>query len=117
MPNFVGYDFALVVACGLTRFTRGISYAKHITEEGTIKILLEKWFRVYGPPKEINSDEDVRVHPDTLAGIRVSGGPSRSKCLLRFLTLIQVTLFVSDKSKLSRRKSGYGARLNAQKIG
>ena len=39
--------------------------AKHITREETIKILLEEWFCVYGAPKEINSNEDVRVRSDT----------------------------------------------------
>ena len=34
---------------------------KHITKEETIKILLEEWFCVHGAPKEITSDEDVRV--------------------------------------------------------
>ena len=65
MPKFGGYDFALVVTCGLTRFTRVFSCTKHITGEETIKILLEEWFCVYGAPKEINSDEDVRVRSDT----------------------------------------------------
>ena len=37
----------------------------HITGEEIIKILLEEWFCVYGAPKEINSDEDVRVRSDT----------------------------------------------------
>ena len=60
MPKFGGYDFALVVTCGLTRFTRVFPCTKHITGEETIKILLEEWFCVYGAPKEINSDEDVR---------------------------------------------------------
>ena len=62
MPKFGGYDFAHVVTCGLTRFTRVFSCTKHITGEETIKILLEEWFRVYGAPKEINSDEDVPAH-------------------------------------------------------
>ena len=65
MPKFGGYDFALVVTCGLTRFTRVFPCTKHITGEETIKILLEEWFCVYGAPKEINSDEDVRVRSDT----------------------------------------------------
>ena len=65
MPKFGGYDFALVVACGLTRFTRVFLCTKHITGEEAIKILLEEWFCVYGAPKEINSDEDVRVRLDT----------------------------------------------------
>ena len=59
MPKLGGYDFALVVTCGLTRFTRVFPCTKHINGEETIKILLEEWFCVYGAPKEINSDEDV----------------------------------------------------------
>ena len=65
MPKFGGYDFALVVTCGLTKFTRVFPCTKHITREETIKILLEESFCVYGAPKEINSDEDVRVRSDT----------------------------------------------------
>ena len=42
-----------------------IGGTNHITGEETIKILLEEWFCVYGAPKEINSDEDVRVRSDT----------------------------------------------------
>ena len=59
MPKFGGYDFVLVVTCGLTRFTRVFPCTKHITGEETIEILLEEWFCVYGAPKQINSDEDV----------------------------------------------------------
>ena len=65
MPNFGGYDFALVVTCGLTRFTRVFSCTKHITSEETIKIFLEEWSCVYGAPGEINSYEVVRVRSDT----------------------------------------------------
>ena len=65
MPKFGGYDFGLVVTCGLTRFTRVFPCTKHITGEETIKILLEEWFCVYGAPKETNADEDVRVRSDT----------------------------------------------------
>ena len=65
MPKFGGYDFALVVTCGLTRFTRVLPCTKNITREETIKILLEEWFCVYGAPKEINSDGDVRVRSGT----------------------------------------------------
>ena len=59
MPKFRGYDFALVVTCGQTRFTRVFPCTKHIIGEETIKILMEEWFCVYGAPKEIKSDEDV----------------------------------------------------------
>ena len=65
MPKFGGYDFALVVTCGLTRFTRVFPCTRHITGEETIKILLEQWFCVYGAPKGINSDEEVRVRSNT----------------------------------------------------
>ena len=63
--SFGGYDFALMVTRWLTRFTRVLPCTKHITSKETIKILLEGWFCVYGAPKEINSDEDVRVRSDT----------------------------------------------------
>ena len=65
MPKLGGYDFALVVTCGLTTCTWVFPCTKHITGKETIKILLDKWFCVYGAPKEINSDEDVRVRSDT----------------------------------------------------
>ena len=66
MPKFGGYDFALVVTCGLTRFTRVFPCTKHITGEETIRILLEEWFCVFWAPKEMNSDAP------TLAGTRES---------------------------------------------
>ena len=47
MPKFGGYDFALVVTCGLTRFTRVFACTKHITGEETIKILQKEWFCVH----------------------------------------------------------------------
>ena len=65
MPKIGGYDFALLVTCGLTRFTRVYPCTKHITGEETIKILLDKWVSVCGALKEINSEEDVRVRSDT----------------------------------------------------
>ena len=65
MPKLGGYDFALVVTCGLTRFNTVFPCTQHITGEGTIKILPEGWFSIYGAPKEINSDEDVRAHSNT----------------------------------------------------
>ena len=65
MPKFGGYGFSLVVNCGLTRFTRVFPCTKHITDEETIKTLLEGCFCVYGAPKEINSDEDLQVRSIT----------------------------------------------------
>ena len=73
MPKFGGYDFVLVVTCGLTRFTRVFPCTKHITCEETIKILVEEWFWVYGARKEINSDENVTSdYAPTLAGTKES---------------------------------------------
>ena len=65
MQRFEGYDLALVVTCWLIRFTTVSPCTKHITGEGTIKILLEEWFFVSWAPKEINSDRDVGVRSDT----------------------------------------------------
>ena len=47
-----------------SRFTRVFPGTKHITGEETIKILLEERFCVCRAPKEINSDQDVRVRSD-----------------------------------------------------
>ena len=41
MPKLGGYYFALVVTCGLTRFTRVFPCTKYTTGEQTFKILLE----------------------------------------------------------------------------
>ena len=65
MPNFRGYDFALVVSCGMTRFAPVLPCTQHIPREETIKIHLGEWFCVYGTPPEINSDENVTVRSDT----------------------------------------------------
>ena len=65
MPKFGGYDLGPVVTCGLTRFTRVFPCTKHITREETVKIHPEEWFCVNGAPKEINSEEDVRIHFNT----------------------------------------------------
>ena len=65
MPKFGGYDFALVVTCELTRFTRVFPCTKHNTGEETIKIFLEDWSCVYGAPKENNSDEEDSLRFNT----------------------------------------------------
>ena len=65
MPKFGGYDFALVVTCWLTRFTRVLPCTKHITSEETIKILLAEWFRVYGAPKKSTQTRTSEYGSDT----------------------------------------------------
>ena len=65
IPKFGGYDLTLLATCGLTTFTRVFPCTKNITSEDTVTILLEEWFCVYGAPKLISSDKDIRVRSDT----------------------------------------------------
>ena len=65
LPGFVGYDICLVVTCGLSRFTRVFPCNKKITGEQTMKMLVEQWFEPYGAPKQMHSEEDVRIRSDT----------------------------------------------------
>ena len=65
LPRFGGYDSCLVVTCGLSRFTRVFPCNKKITGEQTVKMLGEQWFEPYGAPKQMHSDEDVRIRSDT----------------------------------------------------
>ena len=63
--KFGGYDVCLVVTCGLTRFTHAFPCNKKIKGEQTVKYLVEQWFEHYRAPKEVHSDEDVRIRSDT----------------------------------------------------
>ena len=65
LPRFGGYDSCLVVTCGLSRFTRVFPCNKKITGEQTVKMLVEQWFEPYEAPKQVHSDEDVRIRSDT----------------------------------------------------
>ena len=65
LPRFGGYDSCLVVTCGLSRFTCVFPCNKKITGEQTVKMLVEQWFEPYGAPKQVHSDEDVRIRSDT----------------------------------------------------
>ena len=65
LPKFGGYYSCLVVTCGLTRFRRAFPCNQRITGEQTVNILVEQWFAHYGTPKEVHSDEDVRIRSDT----------------------------------------------------
>ena len=51
MPRFGGYDFALVVTCGLIRSTRVFPCTKHITGEETIRYSWRSGFVSMGRPK------------------------------------------------------------------
>ena len=65
LRSFGGYDSCLVVTCGLSRFTCVFPCNKKITGEQTVKLLVEQWFEPYGAPKQVHSDEDVRIRSDT----------------------------------------------------
>ena len=65
LPRFGGYDTCLVVTYGLSRFTRVFPCNKRITGEQIVKMLVEQWFEPYGAPKQVHSDEDVRIRSDT----------------------------------------------------
>ena len=65
LPRFGGYDSCLVITCGLSRFTRVFPCNKKITGEQTVKIFVEQWFEPYGAPKQVHSDEDLRIRSDT----------------------------------------------------
>ena len=65
LPRFGGYDSCLVVTCGLFRFTRVLPCNRKITGEQTVKMLVQQWFEPYGAPKQVHSDEDVRIRSDT----------------------------------------------------
>ena len=65
LPRFGGYDSCLVVTCGLSRFSLVFPCNKKITGEQTVKMLVEQWFEPYGAPKQVHSDEDIRIRSDT----------------------------------------------------
>jgi hypothetical protein len=61
MPHFGGYNFVMVISCGLSRFTRAYALSKKCDGETVLKILLEEWIAVYVCPKQIHSDQDIRL--------------------------------------------------------
>ena len=65
LPKLGGYDSCLIVTCGLTPFTRTFPCNKKITGEQTVAISVEQCFEHYGAPKEVHSDEDIRIRRDT----------------------------------------------------
>ena len=71
LPRFSGYDSCLVVTCGLSQLTRVLPCNKKITGEQSVKILVEQWFQPYGAPKQVHSDEGVRIRSDTRSYKRV----------------------------------------------
>ena len=65
LPRFGGYDSCLVVTCGLSRFSHVFPCNRKITGEQTMKMLVEQWFKAYAAPRQVYSDENVRICSDT----------------------------------------------------
>ena len=65
LPRYGSCDGCLVVTCGLSRFTCVFPCNKKIRGEQTVKMLVEQWFEPYGAPKQVHSDEDLRIRSDT----------------------------------------------------
>ena len=80
LPKFGGYDSCLVVTCGPTRFTCAFPCNKKITGDQTVKMLVDQWFEHYGAPKEVYSDQDVRIRSDTRWYRRVLDAPNVHVC-------------------------------------
>ena len=60
MDNWNGMDYVLTIVDALSRFVRFVVCNNNITGEGTLKLILSEWISVYGCPREILSDNDVR---------------------------------------------------------
>ena len=60
LPRLGGYGRCLVATRGLSRFTRVFPCNKK-----PVKMMVEQWFEPYGAPKQVHSDEDVRIRSDT----------------------------------------------------
>ena len=65
LPRFGGNDSCLVVTCGPSRFNRVFPCNRKLTREQTVKMLLKQCFEPYGAPKQVYSDENVRIRSDT----------------------------------------------------
>ena len=63
LPRSGGYDSCLVVTCALSRLTRLFRCRKKI--RGEQNILVEQWFERHGAPKEVHSNDNVRIRRDT----------------------------------------------------
>ena len=62
LPHYAGHNFALLVTCGLSRFPRVFPMNKKADSRTVLKTLFEEWVQVYGLPKVIHSDQDVRLN-------------------------------------------------------
>ena len=65
LPKFAGHDFALLVTDGLSRYSRVFPLTKKVDGEGVLKEIFEGWVQVYGLPKIMHSDQDIRFTSPT----------------------------------------------------
>ena len=65
MPKYSGHNFALLVTCGLSRFTRVFPLTKKCDGGTVFKELLESWIQANGMPNWIHSDRDIRFTSST----------------------------------------------------
>ena len=65
MPKYSGHDFALLVTCGLSSYTRVFPLTKKCDGQTVLKELFEGWIQDYGMPKRIHSDRDIRFTSNT----------------------------------------------------
>ena len=60
LPRFAGHDFAFLVTDGGSRYSRVFPLTKKVDGEGVLKEIFESWVQIYGLPKIIHSDQDIR---------------------------------------------------------
>ena len=70
MPKYSGSDFALLVTCSLSRYTRFFPMTKRCNGETVLKELFKGWIQVYGLAKLVHSDRDIGFTSDLLTKIR-----------------------------------------------
>ena len=98
LPRFGGYGSCLVVTSGLSSFTRVFPCNKEFTGEQTVKMLVEQWFEPYGAPKQVHSDEDVRIRSDTGWYKRVLNALNVEVTINLCPIPTHLTLFVRDRT-------------------
>ena len=65
LPKYSEHDFAPLVTCGLSRFTRVFPLTKRCDGETILKELFEGWIQPYGMLKWMHCDGDIRFTANT----------------------------------------------------
>ena len=64
-PKCAGHDFALLVTDPFSRYSRVFPLTEKVDGEGVLKEIFEGWVQIYGLPKIIHSDQDIRFTSPT----------------------------------------------------